>query len=119
MVRTLENNGFYTPKPCFDEWPDGQAHWITMVVYTPNLVLTSGLMVRTLNAMVLYTPNLVLMSGLMVRTLDAMVLYTPNLVFRVAHQVHSWIQGLGCTPEPLHPVCEPTGHSSKQGLHTR
>ena len=37
-------------------------------------------MVRTLDAMVLYSPNLVLTSGLMVRTLDAMVLYTPNLV---------------------------------------
>ena len=34
-----------------------------MVLYTPNLVLTSGLLVRTLDAMVLYTPNLLLTSG--------------------------------------------------------
>ena len=37
-------------------------------------------MVRTLDAMVLYTPNLVLTSGLMVRTLDAMV-STPQTLF--------------------------------------
>ena len=45
-----------------------------MVLYTPHLVLTSGVMVRTPDAMVLYTPNLVLRSGVMVRTRDAMVL---------------------------------------------
>ena len=38
-----------------------------MVLYTSNLVFTSGLMVGTLNTMVLHTPNLVLTSDLMVQ----------------------------------------------------
>ena len=40
-----------------------------MVLYTPNLVLTSGLDGPHTGSMVLYTPNQVLTSGLMVRTL--------------------------------------------------
>ena len=53
---------FSTPRTLFCEWPDVRALDAT-VLYTPNLVLTSGVMVRALDATVLYTPNLVLTSG--------------------------------------------------------
>ena len=46
-------------------------------------------MVRTLDAMVLYTPNLVLTSGLMVRTLDAMDLYSSNPLPRESRPLQS------------------------------
>ena len=52
----------------------------TMVLYSPNVVLTSGLMVCTLDTMVHYSPNLVLTIGLMVCTVDTMVLYSSNVV---------------------------------------
>ena len=38
----------YTAKPCFEEWNHGPPV-DAMVLYTPNLVLTSGMMVRTIN----------------------------------------------------------------------
>ena len=75
----------------------------TMVLYTPNLVLTSGLMVRTrdpVRTIRLYTPNLVLTSGLMVRTLNAMVLYTPNLVLTSGLMVRTLENNGSLDPKP-------------------
>ena len=51
-----------------------------MVLYSSNLVLTSGRLVCIVDSMVLYSSNHVLTGGRMVCTVDSMVLYSPNLV---------------------------------------
>ena len=57
----------------------------TMVLYSSNVVWTSGRMVYTVDSMVLYIPNLVLTSGQMVCTGESMVLYSSNLVLTSGH----------------------------------